>query len=78
MFRATMCRSSGELTASMRYLVYVTLCGRPDGPPDLQSTELLCSGGVSGEEVNMLTTDGTRTGYERMPMPVVPWPYDVH
>ena len=31
MFRATMCLSSGELTVSMRYVVYVTLCGRPSG-----------------------------------------------
>ena len=37
MFRATMCSSSGELTVSMRYLVYVTLCDRlvhePGGRP---------------------------------------------
>jgi len=31
MFRATMCPSSGELTVSMRYLVYVTLCCQPSG-----------------------------------------------
>ena len=31
MFRKTMCPSSGELTVSMRYLVYVSLCGRPSG-----------------------------------------------
>jgi hypothetical protein len=31
MFRATMCPSSGELTLSVRYLVYVTQCGRPSG-----------------------------------------------
>ena len=30
-FRATMCPSSGELTISMRYQVYVTMCGRPSG-----------------------------------------------
>jgi len=32
-FRPIMCPSSGELTISMRYLVYtyVTLCGRPSG-----------------------------------------------
>jgi len=29
MFRATICPSSGELTVSVWYLVYVTLCGRP-------------------------------------------------
>ena len=27
MFRATMCPSSGEITVSMRHLVFVTLCG---------------------------------------------------
>jgi len=26
MFRATMCPSSGEITVSMRHLVFVTLC----------------------------------------------------
>ena len=26
-----MCQSSGELTVSVRYLVYVTLCGRTSG-----------------------------------------------
>jgi len=31
MFRATMCPSSGELTVSMPYLVYVTLYGGPSG-----------------------------------------------
>ena len=30
-FRATMCPSSGELNVSVRYLVYVTLCGQPSG-----------------------------------------------
>ena len=30
-FRATMNPSSVELTVSIRYLVYVTLCGRPSG-----------------------------------------------
>jgi len=30
-FRATMCPSSGELTVSRRYLVYVTLCGQTSG-----------------------------------------------
>jgi len=34
MFRATMRPSSGELTVSVRYLVYVTLCGRPSGMQD--------------------------------------------
>jgi len=27
MFRATMCPSSGEITVSMRHLLFVTLCG---------------------------------------------------
>jgi hypothetical protein len=27
MFRATVCPSSGEITVSMRHLVFVTLCG---------------------------------------------------
>ena len=27
MFRVTMCPSSGEITVSMRHLVFVTLCG---------------------------------------------------
>jgi len=31
MFQATMCPSSGGLTVSMRYPVYVTLCRRPSG-----------------------------------------------
>jgi len=35
MFRATMCPSSGELTVSVRYLVYVTMCGQPDGRPHI-------------------------------------------
>jgi len=35
MFRATMCPSSGEITVSMRHLVFVTLCGCciPDSHP---------------------------------------------
>jgi len=31
MFRTTMCPSSGEITVSMRHLVFVTLCGRLSG-----------------------------------------------
>jgi len=31
MFRATMCPSSGEITVSMRHLVFVTLCARLSG-----------------------------------------------
>jgi hypothetical protein len=34
MFRATMCPSSGEITVSMRLLVFVTLCGWPSGMQD--------------------------------------------
>ena len=33
LFRATMCPSSGELTVSMRYLIYVTLVCIPDDHP---------------------------------------------
>ena len=28
-----MCPLSGELTVPMRYLLYITLCGRPPGRP---------------------------------------------
>jgi len=33
MFRATVCPSSGEITVSMRHLIFVTLCGRLSGMP---------------------------------------------
>ena len=39
---------------------------------------LLGCEGLSGEEVNMLTTYGTRTAYEWMPMVLVPWTYEVN
>ena len=34
MFRATMCPSSGEITVTVRHLVFVTLCGWPSGMQD--------------------------------------------
>jgi hypothetical protein len=39
MFRATMCLSSGEITASIRHLVFVTLCRWPSDMQGGSSTQ---------------------------------------
>jgi len=52
MFRTTMCPSSGELTVSVRYLVYGTLCGRP-------SVMQVC---MPDGQLHRVTHTGCRTG----------------
>jgi hypothetical protein len=42
MFRATMCPSSGEITVSIRHLVFVTVCGWPSGMQGGMKCFLLC------------------------------------
>ena len=60
MFRATMCPSSGEITASMRHLVFVTLCGLLSGmhirnhPHRISSTMCRTNTDVSPDDVHMV------------------------
>jgi hypothetical protein len=39
-FRANMCPSSGDITVSIRHLVFVTLCGWPSGVHNRRSSTL--------------------------------------